>query len=86
VDIEFDPSKDAINKRKHGLSLADAQNMDLSTSTVALDTRYNYGEDRYRAWGLINGRLHVMAFTPRGNTIRVISFRKANKKEEQRYG
>jgi uncharacterized DUF497 family protein len=86
VDIEFDPDKDAINQRKHGLSLADAQRMDLSISTVSLNTRRDYGEARYRAWGLIDGELYVLAFTPRGNTIRIISFRKANRREEKRYG
>jgi len=60
--------------------------MDLSISTVALDTRHDDGEDRYRPWGLINGRLHVMAFTMRGSTVRVISFRKANTTEVKRYG
>ncbi len=84
--VEFDPVKDAINWAKHGLSLGDGELMILGESTVSPNTRFAYGERRYRAWGLIDGVLHVMAFTSRGETIRVISLRRANAMENRRYG
>jgi uncharacterized protein len=46
VEIEFDPDKDAANRRKHGLSLANAERMDFDTAIHAPDHRYEYGEDR----------------------------------------
>ena len=49
------------------------------------DTREDYGEDRFIALGLIGERLHVVAFTMRGDRLRVISLRKANAREVDRY-
>jgi uncharacterized protein len=48
VKIEFDPDKDAANRRKHCLPLADAARMDFGTALVDADRRYAYGEDRFR--------------------------------------
>jgi hypothetical protein len=48
------------------------------------DLRRACGEDRYQAVCLIDGRLHVLAFTMRGRTLGVISLRKANAKERRR--
>ena len=47
--------------------------------------RKSYGELRHVAIGYIHGRLHVLVFTKRGQTVRVISLRKANKREERAY-
>ena len=86
VEIEFDPAKDADNQNKHGMSLAEAGSMDLSRASVSPDTRFDYGEARFRAYGMIDGRLHMLVFTMRGNMLRAISLRKANRKEVRRYG
>lgn len=84
--IEFDPAKDIRNVRKHGLSLADSAKLQLEACFVVPDSRTNYGEERFQAYGRIVGRLHVLAFTVRGDVLRAISFRKANQREEKRYG
>ncbi len=86
VKIECDPSKDAINRQKHGLSLADAARLDLETAFVVPDKRHAYGEARFQAYGMIDGRLHVLAFTMRRDVLRAISLRKANPREVRRYG
>ena len=54
--------------------------------TVVPDQRREYGEARFQAYGRIDGRLHVLAYTLRAGAIRAISFRKANQREEERYG
>jgi uncharacterized DUF497 family protein len=59
VEIEFDPEKDAINRRKHGVSLADAAQLDFATAAYEADRRYDDREERFQAHGLIAGRLHV---------------------------
>jgi uncharacterized DUF497 family protein len=46
VEIYFDPAKDAINRVKHGLSLADAAAFEMKTAVVEIDDRYDYGEVR----------------------------------------
>ena len=86
VEIEFDPDKDQSNRDKHGVSLADAERMDLDAASVVADERRSYGAVRRQAYGLIDGRLHVRVFTMRGEVMRVISLRKANAREVRRYG
>jgi uncharacterized protein len=86
VEIEFDPEKDVRNRQKHGLSLADAALMDIEAAFIVSDERRAYGEVRLQAYGLIGGRLHVLAFTMRGDALRAISLRKANTREVRRYG
>lgn len=85
MKIEFDPDKDAINRQKHGLSLADAERMDLGTAAIDADLRFAYGEGRFQALGLIGERLHMLVFTMRGDVLRAISLRKANPREVRRY-
>lgn len=85
VKIEFDPDKDEINRAKHGVSLEIAADMDLAAALIKPDTRYPYGEARFQAIGPIYGRLHLLAFTIRGDTVRAISLRKANDRERKRY-
>ena len=48
---------------------------------VTQDRRRDYGEDRYRLLGMIDGRVFVVVYTVRGSAIRIISARKANPKE-----
>ena len=85
MQIEFDPAKDEINRAKHGVSLAAAAEMDLSAALIEPDLRFDYAEARYQALGPIAGRLHLLAFTMRGDTLRSTSLRKANERERKRY-
>jgi uncharacterized DUF497 family protein len=86
VPIEFDPTKDRINREKHSISLAAAADIDLERAIVIEDRRFNYGEARFIAYGPIDGRLHVLWFTMRGNVLRAIGLRRANRRERIRYG
>lgn len=81
VNIDFDPAKNARNIAERGLSFAAAAQFDFSTAVVAEDTRRVYPERRYRASGLLGARLHMLVFAPVAGGIRVISFRKANRRE-----
>lgn len=60
--------------------------MDVEAAFIVPDERRAYGEARLQAYGLIAGRLHVLAFTMRGDVLRAISLRKANSREVKRYG
>ena len=75
--MEFDPAKDALNIRKHGISLARAGELDVLTAAVVIDDRKDYGEPRYRAFGPIDGRLYCLVFTIRQTSERAISLRPA---------
>jgi uncharacterized DUF497 family protein len=83
VEIEFDPDKDRRNVEKHGISLARA--VDFEILTFIEDARFDYGETRYRAWGLLDGVHHALAFTMRDGRIRVITLRRAHQKEIRRH-
>ena len=87
VLIEFDPLKDAANIAKHGVSLRDAERFDWDTALEREDDRFDYGEVRFIAIGLIDGRLHVMVFTEgsQDDVVRVISLRPAEKHEKRFY-
>ncbi len=85
MKTEFDPDKDTANRRKHGLSLADAERMEFDTALYRPDRRHVYGEDRIQALGFIDGGLHMLVFTMRGAVLRAISLRKANARERNRY-
>ena len=58
---------------------------DFDAAKVILDDRFDYGEARYNMYVPIDNRLHVISFTWRNNVFRVISLRKANKREEHFY-
>jgi len=85
MEIEFDPAKDEANIRKHGMSLALAKDLEIDEAQVMKDTRKDYGEDRFIAVGLLNGRLCVLAFTLRDDKVRAISLRRANPRERRRF-
>ena len=84
--FDWDERKRALNLEKHGVDFADVASLAWETARVLVDDRRNYGEVRYRAVGLYKGRPHFVAFTIRGEKIRVISFRKANARETRLYG
>lgn len=86
MNYSFDAVKDQRNLKKHGLSLADAESFEWESAVVHEDTRKHYGEPRFQATGYIGLRLHVLVHCLRaGETIRVISLRKANRREEIAY-
>jgi uncharacterized DUF497 family protein len=68
----FDPAKEAINLSKHRVSLARWVDLDIKVTFV--DDRHDYGEVRYRAYGLIDGVAYCLAFTTRNGRVRPISF------------
>lgn len=84
--FEFDPDKDALNRMKHGLGLAEAERLDWDAADIFRDNlAYAGGEVRYIAFAPLDGRLHAVWFTWRDNICRVIGIRKANRKEVRRY-
>lgn len=83
--FEFDEAKNARNIRVRGIAFERFADLDFDTAITIDDTRLDYGERRMRVLGFIGGRLHVAVVTPRGERIRVISLRRANKREEKAY-
>jgi uncharacterized DUF497 family protein len=86
VEYVFESTKDTANRAKHGVSLALAEVLFAGPCLSVRDDRFDYGEVREVAFGLINGRLLVCVYVDRDVQRRVISLRKANKREVKRYG
>jgi uncharacterized DUF497 family protein len=86
IIYDWDPGKAAANVVKHGVAMDEVRASDWDTAIVSEDRRYEYGEARFVAIGEIGARLHVLTFTPRGEAVRVISLRKANRRETRIYG
>jgi uncharacterized DUF497 family protein len=87
MDVEFDPAKDEANLAKHGVSLQAAEQFDWETAIEREDDRFDYGEVRFVALGLLGDRVHVLAFAEGSHedAIRAISLRPAEKHETRFY-
>jgi uncharacterized protein len=83
--VEFDQAKNQANIAKHSVDMASAGDFRFDTALTTRDSRRNYGEERTIALGFIADTLHVLVFTMRAKTLRVISLRKANRKERDAY-
>ena len=83
MEIEFDPDKDETNRAKHQISLVRASEFFIVRYKV--DDRFDYGETRYRAWGLLDEQPHYLAFAVRDGRMRAISLRRCHQKEFDRY-
>ncbi|MBY0493972.1 MAG: BrnT family toxin [Cyanobacteria bacterium] len=84
--LEFDPAKDRQNIRKHGISLARFADMDEESYLSARDEREYDSEERWIFFGLIDATLYCAVITYRDDRYRVISLRRATKRERQHYG
>lgn len=71
------------NRRTRGIGFERFAEMDLDRAISVEDTRKDYGEQRLRVLGRIDGLLHAAVITPRSDTIRVIRLRRANRREER---
>lgn len=83
--VEYDPIKDAVNLGKHGLSLALAAELDWDAALVWIDERLDYGERRMIALAPKTDVLFYVAFVDRGTARRIISLRRANRREVKHY-
>jgi uncharacterized protein len=59
--------------------------VDLDIVTIIRDDRFDYGEPRFQAYGLLDGKPHCLVFTIRNNAYRPISLRRAHAKEMNRH-
>jgi uncharacterized protein len=85
MQIEFDSAKDATNKAKHGVSLALAGELDWDAALVWVDDRFEYDELRMIALAPKTEILYYVAFLELGEVRRVISLRRANRREVKHY-
>jgi hypothetical protein len=85
VRFDFDPNKDRLNLEKHGLSLSVAEELDWDAALLWIDDRQDYGETRVLALAPKTEILYYVAFVDRADVRRIISLRRANRREVKRY-
>ena len=67
------------------LSFEDAEKVFSGPCVTFLDERFDYEEKRLITLGSLEGRIVVIVHTPRGESTRIISMRKANAREQKIY-
>ena len=85
MKIEFDQDKRDKTLQERGLDFARADEVFASVTATIEDVRRNYGETRYISVGLLDLRVVILVWTPRGKSRRIISMRYANDREKERY-
>lgn len=86
MDVTFDPDKRAATLQQRGLDMARAGEVLADLIVTVADDRRDYGEPRFISIGYLDGRMVLVAWTPRGPARRIISMRKAYEREQARYG
>ncbi len=86
MKFEWDENKNAVNIQHHGIDFVDVPEMFDYYMLIDFDDRQEYHEDRWVGIGMLRNSIAVIVFTERrGDTIRIISARNANKYERKRY-
>ena len=86
MHFEWVEEKNRLNIEKHGIDFADAVDIFNHPLLTALDSRKDYGEDRWQAIGWMHTVVGVDIYTERvGDVTRVISARKATRQEVKSY-
>ena len=86
MEFEWDDAKSDACLAERGFDFAYVIRAFLDRDRiVGQHRRWDYGEDRYRLLGAIEGRVFVAIYTMRGAAIRIVSARKANAREVREY-
>ncbi len=85
MNFEWNENKRTSNISKHGIDFIDAPIIFDNYTLTIQDDRFDYGEDRYITFGILEGRVVSVVHTETENTIRIISIRKATKYEQKVY-
>ena len=82
--ITYDPAKREKTLAERGLDFEDAVAVFSGITVEVVDDRKDYGERRIICYGLLEGRVVVVGFAPRGEERHIFSMRKANDREQTR--
>ena len=86
MEFEWNPAKERINIAKHGLDFTQASRVLQSDRLDRVDEREDYGEVRTISVGLLDGVVVVVVVhTDRGGRTRIISARRAGRRERRLY-
>lgn len=86
MEIGYDPAKRDKTRAERGLDFEDAVHVFAGTTMDTIDDRQNYGECRWQTYGFLDRRLVMIVWTERGDTRHIISMRKCNEREKEKFG
>jgi len=84
--FEWSDEKSRGNLRKHGIAFGAVERFDFEKAWEWPVNREVHGEERIVSISLLDGKICTLVYTLRGTTIRVISLRRASRKEADDYG
>ena len=85
MKLVWDEAKRRANLRKHGLDFIDSETVFSGITYTIEDRRFGYGEQRFVTLGMLRDTVVVIAHTETGDSIRIISIRKATRYEQVLY-
>ena len=85
MKISFDPAKRNQTLENRGIDFADANHVFAGVTLDFEDNRNDYGETRFISMGHLQNRMVIVVWTPRGDIRHIISMRKANEREINKY-
>ena len=85
MKFEWDANKRLINLQRHGIDFADVWRVFENETHTVIDDRFDYGEVRYLSFGLLFGEVVAISHTETDEINRIISVRKAEKYEQDKY-
>ena len=86
MDVVWDPDKAKVNLKKHGVRFADAETVLFDPNALTREDMETEGEQRFVTVGMdALGRILIVVYTYRGEDIRLISARSANRRERMQY-
>jgi len=85
MEFEWDEAKRLANLDKHGIDFIDVPEVFDGDIITVEDSRYSYGEQRFVTFGVLQGRVVAVVHTDRGESVRIVSARKATKNEHRTY-
>lgn len=83
MPYEWYEAKRRTNRAKHGIDFTAVYGFDWDTASTRVSVRHD--EMRFVATGYLGDRIHVVVYTMRGDRMRIISMRKAKRREEEDY-
>ena len=85
MDFEWDDAKNEANISRHSIDFTRAKEIFEGPLVEYIDDRHDYGEARIIAIGLAEGMEMTVVYTPRGESVGIISARRANRRERRTY-
>ncbi|WP_082532092.1 MULTISPECIES: BrnT family toxin [unclassified Phenylobacterium] len=85
METSYDEKKRKLTLENRGLDFADAGKIFAGLTLTVEDDRTDYGEVRYQTIGRLVRSTLMVVWTPRGKARHIISMRKCNDREKERY-